>query len=362
VFLTKTAKMLFISLFMLFGCAQSLLSTNENQGGVLAIPVRIHADVKADQFVLLEGSKPFPFQVKVYPIYTAEGTVRPKGPYDDFTFSTELSPGLYEIDSYRFQSKSNTTILTFPQQKSSDLLNGNAKFEILEGQITMLDRILQITGGLSTDRSLKHWAGENIDEGAFQDFTTFLAPGEIDNSTRVWRWLNFREGEYQKYTHMLNVEKSSEYWNATLGPKEILLDQDVREIDRLDNIILYSNGTIEDKESGLMWAGAENGFDLTWHVASKYCENYSAGGYTDWRLPSADELSNLYESQVFGGEGVVELIRAKNVFLWTSEKRIAPLTKIFSGAGLVNTANGKLIFFHPVNKTKNRVLPVRTNK
>ena len=47
--------------------------------------------------------------------------------------------------------------------------------------------------------------------------------------------------------------------------------------------------------NGLMWTGKDNGSDVTWNEANSYCQNLRLGGYSDWRLPSIDELSAVYD-------------------------------------------------------------------
>ena len=61
--------------------------------------------------------------------------------------------------------------------------------------------------------------------------------------------------------------------------------------------IAYDNGTVLDTRTNLMWAAKDNGADISWADARSYCENYRAGGYTDWRMPTRDELAGLYDSQ-----------------------------------------------------------------
>jgi len=46
-----------------------------------------------------------------------------------------------------------------------------------------------------------------------------------------------------------------------------------------------------DPDTGLMWAGKDNnGKDVNWRQATKYCRNLRLAGYSDWRLPTIDEL------------------------------------------------------------------------
>jgi hypothetical protein len=59
--------------------------------------------------------------------------------------------------------------------------------------------------------------------------------------------------------------------------------------------IAYDNGTVLDTSTNLMWAAKDNGSYIDWPRANKYCENYRGGGYTDWRMPTQDELRGLYD-------------------------------------------------------------------
>lgn len=60
-----------------------------------------------------------------------------------------------------------------------------------------------------------------------------------------------------------------------------------------------------DPSTGLMWAGKDNGKDVTWHKATKYCRELRLAGYSDWRLPTIDELQGIYDrnAQAPGRDG-----------------------------------------------------------
>src|ERR1035437_8847883 len=60
--------------------------------------------------------------------------------------------------------------------------------------------------------------------------------------------------------------------------------------------IAYDNGTVLDTRTNLMWAAKDNGSNINWQGAKGYCENYRGGGYTDWRMPTQDELAGLYDA------------------------------------------------------------------
>lgn len=54
-----------------------------------------------------------------------------------------------------------------------------------------------------------------------------------------------------------------------------------------------------DPSTGLMWTAKDNGNDITWSKAMKYCQNLSLAGYSDWRLPTIDELQTIYDDSGF---------------------------------------------------------------
>jgi hypothetical protein len=49
-----------------------------------------------------------------------------------------------------------------------------------------------------------------------------------------------------------------------------------------------------DPQSRLMWAAADNGFGVSWSQAVYYCHSLTTAGYTDWSLPTIDELHGLF--------------------------------------------------------------------
>jgi len=54
-----------------------------------------------------------------------------------------------------------------------------------------------------------------------------------------------------------------------------------------------------DPATGLMWAARDNRKDVSWKGAEKYCRNLRLAGYSNWRLPSADELERIYDGSDF---------------------------------------------------------------
>ena len=60
-----------------------------------------------------------------------------------------------------------------------------------------------------------------------------------------------------------------------------------------DGIIVYDNGHFVDTKTGLMWTTIDNGKDVDWEDAKRYCKSYRGGGYTDWRMPTKKEIKQL---------------------------------------------------------------------
>jgi hypothetical protein len=49
------------------------------------------------------------------------------------------------------------------------------------------------------------------------------------------------------------------------------------------------DGTVTDTRRKIMWQKGDNGKEVTFEEAQKYCMTLRVGGYTDWRLPNPDE-------------------------------------------------------------------------
>ena len=60
-----------------------------------------------------------------------------------------------------------------------------------------------------------------------------------------------------------------------------------------------ARGYWNDPSTGLVWTSRDNGSDISWSKAVKYCQRLNLAGYSDWRLPSIDELQNIYDGSGF---------------------------------------------------------------
>ncbi|MFA6412767.1 MAG: DUF1566 domain-containing protein [Syntrophales bacterium] len=126
-----------------------------------------------------------------------------------------------------------------------------------------------------------------------------------------------KSDEIRKYANN-RIEKLGELraTGKTL-PKEIKND---------GRFIAYDDDTVLDTKTGLMWAARDNGSSIKdWENAKSYCENYRGGDYTDWRMPTIDELGGLtdkrktYRSDCGYNVHVAEFIRLTCWWVWSSD-------------------------------------------
>jgi len=71
-----------------------------------------------------------------------------------------------------------------------------------------------------------------------------------------------------------------------------------------------SSGLWKDSETGLIWTVKDNGADVSWNQARDYCGGLRLGEYSDWRLPTIDELEALYDAKLskpYKAKGPIEL-------------------------------------------------------
>jgi hypothetical protein len=53
-----------------------------------------------------------------------------------------------------------------------------------------------------------------------------------------------------------------------------------------------------DATTGLTWSIKDNGSSISPTQGNQYCRNLRLGGYSDWRLPTIDELEAIYDQKL----------------------------------------------------------------
>lgn len=135
-----------------------------------------------------------------------------------------------------------------------------------------------------------------------------------------------------------------------------------KEIKKDGHFIAYDNGTVLDTRTNLMWAAKDNGSDVNWEDAKNHCENYRGGGYSDWRMPTQEELAGLYDrsksykaTQQYYNVKLTEFIQLSACCPWASETR-------GSDAAHFYFINGNWIWTQQSGDNGFRALPVRSAK
>jgi Protein of unknown function (DUF1566) len=135
----------------------------------------------------------------------------------------------------------------------------------------------------------------------------------------------------------------------------------VTTVETARNFIAYTNGTVLDTRTKLMWAEKDNGSDINWPDAKSYCENYRGGGYTDWRMPTQDELAGLYDAaKTYKSDcgydvHLTEWIRLTCGATWASDTR-------GSDAAYFYFSSGVQALYYQSYSFGYRALPVRSGK
>ena len=120
--------------------------------------------------------------------------------------------------------------------------------------------------------------------------------------------------------------------------------------------IAFRDGTVLDRQTNLMWAAKDNGYDINWKDAKSYCENYRGSGYSDWRMPMLNELKGLYDAKKRNryGASVTDAIEITHLWVWTLETH-------GSSAAVFDFYLGTRDEF-PKSATYVRAIPVRSTK
>jgi tetratricopeptide (TPR) repeat protein len=64
-----------------------------------------------------------------------------------------------------------------------------------------------------------------------------------------------------------------------------------------DQIAIWQDKLIwTDPVTGLKWIRQDNRSDVTWNQAKDYCASLTLDGYSNWRLPTIDELAAIYDT------------------------------------------------------------------
>ncbi len=105
------------------------------------------------------------------------------------------------------------------------------------------------------------------------------------------------------------------------------------------------DGTITDKATGLMWQKAGSSGTLDNRDAIRYVEQLNSqrfAGYSDWRMPTIEELASLLERTKNEGVHVDLVFDSRQVSCWSADKGEG-VNAFNSGAWIVNFGQGQIL-------------------
>ncbi|MBF0103525.1 MAG: S8 family serine peptidase [Desulfobacterales bacterium] len=102
------------------------------------------------------------------------------------------------------------------------------------------------------------------------------------------------------------------------------------------------DGTITDTQTNLMWQKSDDNTVRTWEDGKEYVENLTLASYTDWKLPTKDELLSLVDPN-YGEPTIDSLFTCSPSSYWTSDSFWAlnpfPVSVSFKN-GEIKSGNG----------------------
>jgi hypothetical protein len=148
----------------------------------------------------------------------------------------------------------------------------------------------------------------------------------------------------------------------------VLLATPCNSVRAQQRFIDHGDGTVTDRQLGLMWAKSDNQADIFWNQIQNWLSNDFPDTipqlYDDWRLPTVSELQSLYvEDPKYKGYQtdcghavkIVPQIRISCILVWTSDTAL--------GLPLAFNFNIGSAFTIDLYDSKGcRVLPVRSLK
>lgn len=117
---------------------------------------------------------------------------------------------------------------------------------------------------------------------------------------------------------------------------------------------MVDDSIVIDANTGLMWSIKDNGSDIDWYGASKFCADFSAGEYTDWRIPTLKELETLYTEGISNKDGyfIADPFQITECCMWSSYDTMG-------GRLVFSFKSGKKPAAYLTDSYQLRVLPVR---
>ena len=208
-----------------------------------------------------------------------------------------MNAKLQAIERAGVEISSITKVVNF--QLKFDMIESESKAVLLPG-FQIMDMGYQTDGTYQVVLSGKVAVGKGKPQKSPKSLLNTAAREEIKGN-KYYSEHRYDKGKthYKKALQLYdNILKSFPGSNEALKIEKESIIENLEsivsaEIIRDGHFIAPGNGTVVDTKTGLTWAARTNGSDVNWYDAKKYCENYQGGGYSDWRMPTKEELYSL---------------------------------------------------------------------
>jgi len=113
-----------------------------------------------------------------------------------------------------------------------------------------------------------------------------------------------------------------------------------------NDLIDNDNGTVTDRATGLMWQKSGSQSSLDRNRANTYINKLNKdqfAGYSDWRLPTIEEIASLIDRNKKNGVHVNSIFDIKQNNCWSSDQAKATLGIHLSAAWVVNFKIGEVV-------------------
>ena len=80
------------------------------------------------------------------------------------------------------------------------------------------------------------------------------------------------------------------------------------------------SGVYADFKHGIMWRREDNKANVTWKAARRYCDELIFGGWSDWRLPTIEELDTLQALWSQAAFKTIDPIKTSACCQWSSSE------------------------------------------
>lgn len=173
-------------------------------------------------------------------------------------------------------------------------LSTEAKLDMLKIKLTKQLKSLQYKKAIVTMNSIKKLAIR-----VPKSFSFFEGKALFESGDKAASYKKFEEyvdafGKQGKY-YIQSINYLVEAEDAMLIEKNNMYNQS----EQKELLKKEKNRIYVEKETQLMWqdnlATKNRSYEKFWYEAKQYCKNIVLNNYNDWRLPTKDELINLYK-------------------------------------------------------------------